>query len=79
MPNRSIRDERQEYGRPKVGPADPATIHAKLEERLAEREPAPPKAAAPAETPSPTKDLSLVGAAGKIRGRKSRIDEASDF
>lgn len=77
MPNRSIRDERN-----RVGPADPATVRQKLKERLAEKEPAglyskPVTRSKPAE--SPTKDLSVVGAIGKIKGRKAKINEASDY
>lgn len=73
MPNRSIKDERD---RPKVGPADPATVRRELGKRLNEREPAiygkGAKPAKPAE--NPTRDLSAVGAAKKLKGAKSLRD-----
>lgn len=80
MPNRSMRDERQGVDRPRVGPADPATqrralaayeASAKKEarERIAKR----PKPA-PA-SPPPTRDLSVIGAARNITGRRRQIKD----
>lgn len=70
-------------GRPKVGPADSATRKRMLNERLAEREPLQ-RVDRPVKTPrnvvvdSPTRDLSVMGAIGKIKGRRASINKASD-
>lgn len=76
MPNRSIRNERNQ-----VGPADPATRRRLLKERLSEKEPAGLYAApaAPPPAKSPTRDLSVMGAANKLRERKLKIDKESDY
>ena len=89
MPGRSGRDEKQ-FGaptgyeppssaqdRPKPGPADDDTVRQNL--RAALNPPRASKPAAPATPPpedTPTKDLSIIGAAGKLQGRKSQIDQA---
>lgn len=88
MPGRSGRDEKQ-FGapvgyqppsraidRPKIGPADPNTVRQNLKAALnppRTSTPTPPK---PPAADSPTKDLSILGAAGKLQGRKSQIDQA---
>lgn len=63
--------------RRKVGPADPATRRAALNARLNEREPKaqPVKVKA---APNPTKDLSILGAADKLKTRGLVIDKAVD-
>jgi hypothetical protein len=66
MGNRSMRDERQRAGAPGRG-------------SLFGKKPTPDTPEAPPPSDSPTKDLSVVGAARKLRGRKARIDEASDY
>lgn len=80
MPNRAIKDER-DSGRPKVGPADPATVRRELAKRLNERE---PNRYGKGETkPAPAQpkvDASIGGAIKAIKERKYRdrklIDEA---
>lgn len=82
MPNRSMRDERQGVDRPRVGPADPATQRKALaeyeagakreaRERMAKRVPTPAAA-----EPSPTSDLSVIGAARNLTGRRRVLAEA---
>lgn len=66
MGNRSMRDERQRAGAPGRG-------------SLFGKKPTPDTPAPSTPADSPTKDLSVEGAARKIRSRKSRIDEASDY
>lgn len=65
MPSRSIRDERDVAKR--AGAPGRGSLLGKKK---------PPTLAAPKD--SSTKDLSVVGAAGKLRGRKQRIDDAVD-
>lgn len=86
MPNRNIRDEKQQAddGRPKVGPADPATRKRMLEERLNEREPniygkGQSQPSKPARQSTPLeRDLSVFSVPRKLRERKQRFeDEAS--
>lgn len=81
MPNRAIKDER-DRGRPKVGPADSATVARELAKRLNEREPnrygkGEPKRSA---KPKVKADVSIGGAMKAIKDRKYRdrkyIDEA---
>jgi hypothetical protein len=71
--------------RPKVGPADPDTVRQNLKAALN-----PPRSSRPQQqasqpptstadtSDSPTRDLSVLGAAQKIQGRKSQIDQAVD-
>lgn len=71
-------------GRPKVGPADPATRKRMLNERLAEREPLQ-RVDRPVKKPRnvvmdkpATKDLSVFSAARKIRERPLKINKVAD-
>lgn len=94
MPGRSGRDEKQfgaplgvqtpvnATDRPKVGPADPDIQRKAIAKQDADAakeahaglyQPKPTPA-----TPSPSRDLSVLGAAEKIAGRGQQIDQAVD-
>lgn len=90
MPGRDRKDQKQ-FGtptgyeppssaqdRPKLGPADADTVRRNLNAALN-----PPRSSTPSTPPpkppkaeSPTQDLSILGAAEKLKGRKSQIDQA---
>jgi hypothetical protein len=61
-----MRDERQRSGAPARG-------------SLMGKKPTPDTPAPAAPVDSATKDLSVAGAAKKIKSRKQQIDEASDY
>lgn len=69
MPNRSIRDEKQDVSKRAGAPGRGSLFGKKTP---------PGTPASPAATDMATRDLSVAGAALKIRERKSRIDKAID-
>lgn len=61
-----------------AGPADDSTRSAALNKRLAEREPRPAPAPAAPAAENPTKDLSLLTAADRLKHRGLQVDDAVD-